>query len=96
MADGYFATTGKGRHCNLRNRRARSDPGAPASLTQAVRNRSQLIIVTGNTPLGAKNQLQQFDQKGLDGSLRRALPQRSHPKGADNVSRGNRRSLPIR
>lgn len=63
MADGYARTTGK-----VGVATCTGGPGltqCATSLTQAVRNRSQLIIVTGNTPLAAKNQLQQFDQKSL-------------------------------
>lgn len=63
MADGHFRTTGKVGVATVTGGPGLSQCGT--SLTQAVRNRSALVLLIGENPKGAKNQLQTFEQKAF-------------------------------
>lgn len=61
MADGYSRTTGKVGIATITCGPGLTQVGT--SLTIAVRNRSQLVMIIGQIPAGAKNTLQSMDQR---------------------------------
>ena len=61
MADGYHRATGKVGICTITQGPGLTQTGT--SLVAAARNRSAVVIVTGDVPAGEKNRLQSMDQR---------------------------------
>jgi len=61
MADGYSRTTGQVGLCTITCGPGLTQVGT--SLSIAVRNRSQMVLITGQIAAGAKNNIQSMDQR---------------------------------